>query len=150
MEGRTSAFPRRQSMAVDRSSIANPKQKRMNRFQFDEDTIKIFFETHGVTEKDIDIAFDMISKDKKKIYHSDIKAFIATYFDHLPDEAMSLLNQWKEEVTKEQLNTLLINRNLMSSPYENAMKVPLSKLVVFSRKWCIGQEGTKGICEANK
>jgi GTPase Era involved in 16S rRNA processing len=132
MEGRISTLPRKQSLAIDRGSVANPKQKRMNRFQFDEDAMKIFFDTHGVTEKDIDIAFDMISKDKKKIYHSDIKAFIATYFDNLPDEAMSLLNQWKEEVTKEQLNTLLINRNLMSSPYENAMKVSFSNLVVLT------------------
>jgi Ca2+-binding EF-hand superfamily protein len=102
------------------SSLQPLTKKKLN--TQDEDPLKIFFDTHGLTEKDIDIAFELLSKDKKKIYHSDIKTFIATYFDHFPDEAMSLLNGWKEEVTKEQLIGLLLNRNLMSSPYETAYK----------------------------
>jgi hypothetical protein len=114
-------IPRSTSLMKDPSKVA--LQRKSNRPQLDEDSVKVFFDTHGVSEKDIDIAFEMLSKDKQKIHHSDIKAFIATYFDHFPDEAMSLLNSWKEEVSKEQLLSILINRNLMSSPYESAYKV---------------------------
>lgn len=119
-------FQRESSIGSDVFNIHQPRLKRrQSRLipETDPELLKIFFETHGVTQKDIDIAFDMLSKDKKKIYHSDVKAFIATYFDNNPEEAMTLLNSWKEDVSKEQLESLLLNKTLMSSPYQNAFQV---------------------------
>jgi hypothetical protein len=83
-----------------------------------------------VTAQDVDIAFEMLSNDKKKIKHSDIKTFISAYFEHFPEEAISLLNNWKEDVTKDQLISMLINKPLMSSPYESAFKVPHQLILV--------------------
>jgi hypothetical protein len=84
--------------------------------------LKTFFECSGLTVDDIDIAFDMLSNDKKRIRHSDIKAFITAHFDNFPEEAISLLNNWKEDATKDQLHSMLINKPLMTSPYESALK----------------------------
>jgi hypothetical protein len=93
--------------------------------QFDEEALKMFFASHGLTRKDIDEGFEFLSQDKKKLTHGDIKLFVSTYFDWFPEEAMSLLNSWKEEITKEQLYAVLLNKTLMTSPYESSFKVCL-------------------------
>ena len=97
---------------------------------FDEDALKMFFNVRGVSLEDIDIAFEMLSQDKEKITHADIKLFISNYFDWFPEEAMTVLNSWKEEVTKAQLVEVLINKNLMTSPYEAAFKVSRKSQVI--------------------
>ncbi|KAJ3305845.1 hypothetical protein HDV03_000954 [Kappamyces sp. JEL0829] len=99
-----------------RSTFANDKNP------FDEETLKMFFASHGLTRKDIDEAFEFLSQDKKKLTHGDIKLFVSTYFDWFPEEAMTLLNSWKEEITREQLYQVLLNKTLMTSPYESAFK----------------------------
>ncbi|KAJ3257889.1 hypothetical protein HK103_004180 [Boothiomyces macroporosus] len=98
-------------------SVAHPAQ------ELDEETIKIFFSTHGITPTDLERGFDLISSDKKKIYPADVKKFAEKYFSDLPEEALNLISSWKEDVTKEQMSNLLLNKNLMSSPYEAAYKV---------------------------
>jgi hypothetical protein len=113
----------RRTSIVGQSIRGRRRSLMMDKQGFDEEALKIFFATHGLTAQDINIGFDFLSRDKKKITHGDIKAFIGTYFDWFPEEAMSLLNAWKEEVSKEQLNSILLSKSLMSSPYDNAFKV---------------------------
>ncbi|KAJ3275000.1 hypothetical protein HDV01_001506 [Terramyces sp. JEL0728] len=102
-------------------------QRRMSLFPnpvqvMDEEAIKIFFSTHGLTATDLERGFELISSDKKKIYPADVRRFAEKYFSDLPDEALNLISSWKEDVTKEQMTNLLLNKTLMSSPYESAYK----------------------------
>ena len=90
---------------------------------FDEDQLKYFWSNRGITLQDIEVAFNFLSQDKHKLTHSDIKQFVSTYFDSFPEEAMSVLSSWKEEVTINQLEDVLLSRPLITSPYESAFKV---------------------------
>lgn len=96
------------------------------RQMFDEDALKYFWTNRGLTQQDIDVAFDLLSQDGQKLTHADIKLFVSTYFDWFPEEAMTVLNSWKEEVTKTQLEEVLLGKQLMSSPYESAFKVHIT------------------------
>ena len=115
---------RRASIAPGRrgSIMAGGQVRQM----FDEDALKYFWTNRGLTQQDIDVAFDLLSQDGQKLTHADIKLFVSTYFDWFPEEAMTVLNSWKEEVTKTQLEEVLLGKQLMSSPYESAFKVQIT------------------------
>ncbi|KAI8895153.1 hypothetical protein BC833DRAFT_602305 [Globomyces pollinis-pini] len=113
----TQKFARRASNVFGAAGRGQPEQ-----LPFDEETIKIFFKTHGLSVSDLDIGFNFISKDKRKIYPDDVKRFMTEYFEDLPDEAYKLLEDWKEPVTKEQMANMLLNRTNLSAPYEELWK----------------------------
>ncbi|KAI8898086.1 hypothetical protein BC833DRAFT_591217 [Globomyces pollinis-pini] len=115
------SFIRRASVVVKPKGSHRPSSTQ-NHGGLDEETIKIFFATHGLSSSDLDIGFDFISQDKSKITPADVRKFAKEYFPNLPPEALKVLEDWKETVTKDQMASLLLNKILLSSPYEDAFK----------------------------
>lgn len=76
----------------------------------------------GLSQEEVDIAFNLLSADKKTVTHNDVKNFIHEYFDWMPEEALSTLNLWKEEVGKEQFISILVDKVLLSSPHQTAFQ----------------------------
>ena len=120
---------RRGSMNPGRRASIKPERRNsliiggQVRQVFDEEQMKFYWNNRGLTLQDIEIAFNFLSHDKQKLTHSDIKLFVSTYFDSFPEEAISVLNSWKEEVTMAQLEDVLLNKHLSPYPYESAFKV---------------------------
>ena len=86
-------------------------------------SLQQFIKLHGVTKQDIDDAFDILSSNKETISRSDIKRFVETYFDNMPEEAKSFMESWKDVVRKEQMELVLLNRTMSTFPFESAFKV---------------------------
>jgi hypothetical protein len=134
------------SSGARRFNKIDPKSKNC-----DAEQLKEFFSSHGVTAHDVDIAFDMLSSNKKTVNHNDLKAFIAKYFDYCPEEAISILNNWKEEVTKDQFMSALVSRTLTCNPYENALKVIAGFTPVFYKRIRFGRSRfEKVLCKNNR
>eukprot|EP00842_Homolaphlyctis_polyrhiza_P007048 jgi/Hompol1/932/HPOL_003401-RA len=87
-----------------------------------EEMLRIFFAAHGVTPDDVDNAFRLISRDGKRIMPSDVRAFASKYFDGLPSEVEKMLSGWKEDITRDQLANMLLNRTMFATPWEEAMQ----------------------------
>ncbi|KAL2915348.1 hypothetical protein HK105_205213 [Polyrhizophydium stewartii] len=85
--------------------------------------IRIFLTSHGVTLDDVSNAFQIISRDGQRITPSDIRLFADKYFGDLPAGAQKLLGEWKETATKDQLCNMLLNKNMASTPWDEAFEL---------------------------
>ncbi|KAI8923969.1 hypothetical protein BC831DRAFT_468026 [Entophlyctis helioformis] len=104
-----------------RGSVGDPSMAGAG--TIDDEVIRIFLEEHGVTKEDVDNAFEIVSRDGQRIGGNDVRAFVDKYFggtDALPEKAAKMVKEWKEDITKDQLCQLLLNRTMLSTPWDDA------------------------------
>nr|KAJ3421694.1 hypothetical protein HK105_002630 [Polyrhizophydium stewartii] len=107
--------------AIQRRQSHHPAHERHTP-AVDEEFIRIFLTSHGVTLDDVSNAFQIISRDGQRITPSDIRLFADKYFGDLPAGAQKLLGEWKETATKDQLCNMLLNKNMASTPWDEAFE----------------------------
>ncbi|KAI8906890.1 hypothetical protein EDD86DRAFT_256256 [Gorgonomyces haynaldii] len=112
---------RRKSMAP-RTSMRPQSRPRLSMQQQD-DMLKLFFQRQGLTIEDLNAAFEILSHDGRKITGQDIRSFANKYFDKIPADAESWMNMKpKEEMTRDQLLTLLFKKELQYTPFDDAFE----------------------------
>lgn len=99
----------------------------------DEEFIQAFLMNRGVTADDVDHAFELLSKDGRKINKEDVKHFAEKFFHkRLSPKVLKFVNQWKEEITHESLvreifthhqSNMLLNKPMGDTPFEDAFEV---------------------------
>ncbi|KAI9205635.1 uncharacterized protein BJ171DRAFT_580809 [Polychytrium aggregatum] len=79
-------------------------------------------------KRDIEMAFQMLSEDGKKITVKNIQNFFDKYFPHslhhnCNKKVLKLLGTGREELTKEALTNMLLHKPLACVPFEDTFKI---------------------------
>ena len=88
----------------------------------DPEFIQVFLANRGVTAEDVENAFNLISKDGRKITSLDVKSFADKYFTKLNPNVTKFLSKWKEDIALEGLTNILLNKPMASTPFEEAFE----------------------------
>ena len=93
-----------------------------NLHQLDDKTMTEFVTKRGVTVEDVATAMELISSDGRRITKEDVKVFLESHFSKLSSKHQKFVSQWKEDITKEALTNILLNKPISSIPFAEAME----------------------------